>query len=217
VRAGRAGHRDDVKQCRLQGGQTALSIWSHWLNTALFNSQHWAAVLCGLMQELKNRGQDGQKHPQLHNHTLFVSSGFDTASIWEQLWSSVKYRKRKTSSEFSEKPTETSQKIAGTTIKPNRYVSYTKTRPHIPPVLSFFAHILNILIKALKMKLIPYLNVKYILYSERNVLKGTPPDLFSWPICSEADVGGIAVEAEPCHQHSITFGCHVTDSSRGAD
>jgi len=67
------------------------------------------------------------------------------------------------------------------------------------------------------MKLIPYLNVKYILYSERHVLKGTPPDLFSWPICSEADVGATAVEAEPSHQHSITFGCHVTDSSRGAD
>lgn len=157
MRAGRAGHREGVKQCRLQGGQTALSIWSHWLNTALFNSQHWAAVLCGLMQELKNRGQDGQKHPQLHNHTLFLSSGFDTASIWEQLWTSMKYRKRKTSSEFSDKPTETSLKIAGTAIKPDRL------------------------------------------------------------IMAEADVGSIAVEAEPSHQYSITFGCHVTDSSRGAD
>ena len=157
VRAGRAGHGEGVKQCRLQGGQTALSIWSHWLNTALFNSQHWAAVLCGLMQKLKNRGQDGQKHPQLHNHTLFVSSGFDTASIWEQLWTSMKYRKRKTSSEFSDKPTETSLKIAGTAIKPDRL------------------------------------------------------------IMAEADVGSIAAEAEPSHQYSITFGCHVTDSSRGAD
>ena len=29
-------------------------------------------------------------------------------------------------------------------------------------------------------------------------------------------VGGIAVEVESTHQHSITFCCHVTDGRRGA-
>jgi len=29
-------------------------------------------------------------------------------------------------------------------------------------------------------------------------------------------VGGMAVEAEPSHQYSITFCCHVTDGSKGA-
>jgi len=32
---------------------------------------------------------------------------------------------------------------------------------------------------------------------------------------SEADVGGMAVEAEPFHQYPITFCCCVTDGSRG--
>ena len=31
-----------------------------------------------------------------------------------------------------------------------------------------------------------------------------------------SDGGGIAVEAELSHQYSITFGCHVTEGSRGA-
>ena len=36
-----------------------------------------------------------------------------------------------------------------------------------------------------------------------------------WPTMSEADVGHMAVEAEPCHQYSVTFCCCVTDGSRG--
>jgi len=36
-----------------------------------------------------------------------------------------------------------------------------------------------------------------------------------WPMTSEVDVGGMAVEVEPSHQYSITC-CHVTDGSRGA-
>ena len=33
---------------------------------------------------------------------------------------------------------------------------------------------------------------------------------------SEADVGGMAVQAEPSHQYPIPFCCCVTDGSRGA-
>ena len=37
----------------------------------------------------------------------------------------------------------------------------------------------------------------------------TPAILIYWPMTSEADVGGMAVEVEPSHQYSITFCCHV--------
>ena len=37
-----------------------------------------------------------------------------------------------------------------------------------------------------------------------------------WPMTSEVDVGGIVIETEPFHQHSITFCCCVTDGSTGA-
>ena len=47
-------------------------------------------------------------------------------------------------------------------------------------------------------------------------LKVVPPILWCWPMMSEADVGGMAVEVEPSHQYSITFCCYVTDGSRGA-
>ena len=46
--------------------------------------------------------------------------------------------------------------------------------------------------------------------------KVMPPVLLCWSMTSEVDVGGMAVEDEPSHQHSITFCCHVTDGSRGA-
>ena len=39
--------------------------------------------------------------------------------------------------------------------------------------------------------------------------------LLCWPITSEADGGGMAVEAEPSHQYSITFCCSVTDGNGG--
>ena len=42
-----------------------------------------------------------------------------------------------------------------------------------------------------------------------------PPIVFCWPITSEADFGGMAVEVEPSHQYSITFYC-ATDGGRGA-
>ena len=50
----------------------------------------------------------------------------------------------------------------------------------------------------------------------RAPLKAVPPILLCWPMMSEADVGGMAVEVEPSHQYSITFCCHITDGSRRA-
>jgi len=43
-----------------------------------------------------------------------------------------------------------------------------------------------------------------------------PLILLCCPTTSGANVGGMPVEAEPSHQHSITWGCCVTDGSRGA-
>jgi len=42
-----------------------------------------------------------------------------------------------------------------------------------------------------------------------------PPILQCHPTTSEADIGGMAVEAEPSCQYSTTFCCHETDGSRG--
>ena len=48
-------------------------------------------------------------------------------------------------------------------------------------------------------------------------LKVMPPILLlCWPTLSGAVVGGMAVEAEPSHQYSLTCYCHVRDGSRGA-
>ena len=46
--------------------------------------------------------------------------------------------------------------------------------------------------------------------------KVIPPVLISWPSKSEADADGMAAEAEPSYQYSVTLCCPVTDSSRGA-
>ena len=43
-----------------------------------------------------------------------------------------------------------------------------------------------------------------------------PSILLCWPTTSEADGGGMAVEAEHSHHYSMTFCCCVTDGSRGA-
>lgn len=43
-----------------------------------------------------------------------------------------------------------------------------------------------------------------------------PPVLLCLPMMSETDVGGMAAEAEPSHQHPVTFCWRVTDGSRGA-
>ena len=50
----------------------------------------------------------------------------------------------------------------------------------------------------------------------RTALKIMSPILLCWPITSEADVGGMAVEAEPSWQYFITRCCCVTAGSRGA-
>ena len=52
--------------------------------------------------------------------------------------------------------------------------------------------------------------------NERVVPKAMPPTLLCCPMMSEADVGGMAEQAEPSHQHPIPFCCCVTDGSRGA-
>ena len=42
-------------------------------------------------------------------------------------------------------------------------------------------------------------------------LKVMPPILLCWPMTSEADVDGMAVEVELSQQYSITFCCRATD------
>jgi len=46
--------------------------------------------------------------------------------------------------------------------------------------------------------------------------KVMPFTYFAGPQTSDTDVGAIAVDAEPSHQHPITCCCGVTDGSRGA-
>jgi len=41
------------------------------------------------------------------------------------------------------------------------------------------------------------------------------PPILCWPLMSEADVGGMAVQFEASHKYFITFYHHVTDGSRG--
>ena len=47
----------------------------------------------------------------------------------------------------------------------------------------------------------------------RPTAKVMPPILLLSTTVSEADAGGMAVEAEPSRQYSITFCCHTTDGS----
>ena len=61
-----------------------------------------------------------------------------------------------------------------------------------------------------------YLYVNDTVHFVRAAPKIMPPILLCWPAMTEADIGGMAVEAEPSHQYSIIFCCHVTDGSRGA-
>jgi len=50
----------------------------------------------------------------------------------------------------------------------------------------------------------------------RAASKVISPILLCWPSMSEKNVGGMAEEVEPSHQHSVTSGCCETDGSRGA-
>ena len=47
-------------------------------------------------------------------------------------------------------------------------------------------------------------------------LKVMPAISLHWLITSEANVSGIAIEAEPSHPYSMTCCCRVTDGSRAA-
>ena len=77
------------------------------------------------------------KYPLLHSHALFVSALFGNMYICEQLFSRMKYRKSKITSKISDKHLENSLRIAASSIKLQRYVSFTKTRPNIPLILCF--------------------------------------------------------------------------------
>ena len=58
--------------------------------------------------------------------------------------------------------------------------------------------------------------MNYLTYFMRAAKNVMPAILLHWPTVSEADVGGMAVEAEPSHQYSDTCCCRVTDGSRGS-
>ena len=47
--------------------------------------------------------------------------------------------------------------------------------------------------------------------------KVMPSILLCWPMTSESDVCGMAVEVEPSHQYFATFCCCGAEGSRGAD
>ena len=57
-----------------------------------------------------------------------------------------------------------------------------------------------------------YVNIPFM----RMTPEVMPPILSYRPMTSDVDVGGMAVEAGPSHQYSITFCCHMSDGSRGA-
>ena len=52
--------------------------------------------------------------------------------------------------------------------------------------------------------------------SVRAALKAVPSILLCWPMMSEVEVGGMAVEVEPSCHYPITFCFCTTDGSRGA-
>jgi len=43
-----------------------------------------------------------------------------------------------------------------------------------------------------------------------------PPILLCWSAMSEADFGGMVVEAEPSHRYSVIFCWHVADGNKRA-
>jgi len=58
------------------------------------------------------------------------------------------------------------------------------------------------------------------LISEKEKRKAPPrvmlPILLCWPTMPEVDVGAMAVDVESSHQYSVTFCCHVKNSSTKA-
>jgi len=78
-----------------------------------------------------------EKYPSLRNHTFFTSLLFGTTYICEELFSRMKYRKSKISSEISDKHLDRSLRMAATATEPDWWVSITKTKSQIPLVLWF--------------------------------------------------------------------------------
>jgi len=66
-----------------------------------------------------------------------------------------------------------------------------------------------------EMRLKTTLDLQVRLIYARVALKLMPPILLCWPMTSKADVGDMAVEAEPSCQYSVKFCCCATDDSRG--
>lgn len=58
--------------------------------------------------------------------------------------------------------------------------------------------------------------INYIIHFMRADPKVMPLVLWCWSMTSEVDIGGMAAEAEPSHQYSVTCCCHETGSSTGA-
>ena len=55
-----------------------------------------------------------------------------------------------------------------------------------------------------------------MLHVMRAAPKVMSPLLLCWSTMTEGDIGGVAVEVEPSHQHSIPFCCFATAGSKGA-
>ena len=142
---------------------------------------------------------------------------FGSLYICEQL-SRMKHRKSKMSSKISKEYLESLLRIAATAIESDWCISFTKTSSNIPLffwLCCFLSLFFNVLIRILKNKMFCYLDINYIIYFMRASLKVMPPILWCWPTTSEADGGGMAVEAEPSHQYSPTLCCCAMDGSRG--
>jgi len=78
-----------------------------------------------------------EKYPSLLNHALFMQLPFGSMDGSEYLSSRIKYGKSKISSKISDEHRKDSLRIATTSIKPNWYISFIKTRSNIPLVLFF--------------------------------------------------------------------------------
>ena len=57
----------------------------------------------------------------------------------------------------------------------------------------------NVLSEIFKIQMFYYLYINNIIYFASAALKVMPPILLCWPITSELDIGGMAVEVKPSH------------------
>ena len=114
--------------------------------------------------------------------------------FWQyaRLWTTVfKHRKSKISSKISDEPLESS--IAAAAIELAWCTSFTKTRSCVPLDLCCCCLLV-------KIRFVTYMHELYFMGA---ALKVVLPVLWSWPVTSEADVGGMAAEVEPSHQHPV--------------